>query len=362
MSELGAEALIRSVAQAVPAPDAEAGAACARLLDRKTKPPGSLGRLEELAVRLAAAQGRAQPDVARRVVTVAAADHGVAREGVSAYPPEVTAQMVRNFAGGGAAVSVLARHVGARVVVIDMGVRGGGEAANADASDGVIQMSLGEGTASIAAGPAMARETAAEGVQAGIAIALALAQEGLDLLALGEMGIGNSTVAAAVIAALTGRAAAEVTGRGTGVDDAGLARKVAVVERALTVNRAALGDPLGVLAAVGGFELCALAGLALGAASVRVPVVMDGVISTAAALVAARLAPALTGYLVAGHLSPEPGHAIALAALDVPPPLLSLGMRLGEGSGATLAMALCEAACRVVAEMATFEAAGVSER
>ena len=360
MSELGAEALVRSVAQAVPALDADAGAACARLLDRKTKPPGSLGRLEELAVRLAAAQGRAQPDVARRVVAVAAADHGVAREGVSAYPPEVTAQMVKNFAGGGAAVSVLARHVGARVVVVDMGVRTGGGAV--DESDGVIRMSLGEGTASIAAGPAMARETAAQGVQAGIAIALALAQEGLDLLALGEMGIGNSTVAAAVIAALTGRAAAEVTGRGTGVDDAGLVRKVAVVDQALTVNRAALGDPLGVLAAVGGFELCALAGLALGAASVRVPVVMDGVISTAAALVAARLAPALTGYLIAGHLSPEPGHAIALAALDVPPPLLSLGMRLGEGSGATLAMALCEAACRVVAEMATFEAAGVSER
>ncbi len=360
MSELGAEALVRSVAQAVPALDTDAGAACARLLDRKTKPPGSLGRLEELAQRLAAAQGRAQPDVARRVVAVAAADHGVAREGVSAYPPEVTAQMVKNFAGGGAAVSVLARHVGARVVVIDMGVRGGG--AGADGNDGVIRMSLGEGTASITAGPAMAREIAAQGVQAGIAIALALAQEGLDLLALGEMGIGNSTVAAAVIAALTGRAAAEVTGRGTGVDDAGLARKVAVVEQALTVNRAALGDPLGVLAALGGFELCALAGLALGAASVRVPVVMDGVISTAAALVAARLAPALTGYLIAGHLSPEPGHAIALAALEVPPPLLSLGMRLGEGSGATLAMALCEAACRVVADMATFEAAGVSER
>ena len=360
MSELGAEALVRSVAQAVPALDADAGAACARLLDRKTKPPGSLGRLEELALRLASAQGRAQPDVARRVVAVAAADHGVAREGVSAYPPEVTAQMVKNFAGGGAAVSVLARHVGARVVVIDMGVRGAGGAA--DGNDGVIRMSLGDGTASITAGPAMARETAAQGVQAGIAIALALAQEGLDLLALGEMGIGNSTVAAAVIAALTGRAAAEVTGRGTGVDDAGLARKVAVVDKALTVNRAALGDPLGVLAAVGGFELCALAGLALGAASVRVPVVMDGVISTAAALVAARLAPALTGYLIAGHLSPEPGHAIALAALEVPPPLLSLGMRLGEGSGATLAMALCEAACRVVAEMATFEAAGVSER
>jgi len=360
MSELGAEALVRSVAQAVPALDADAGAACARLLDRKTKPPGSLGRLEELALRLASAQGRAQPDVARRVVAVAAADRGVAREGVSAYPPEVTAQMVKNFAGGGAAVSVLARHVGARVVVIDMGVRGGGGAV--DANDGVIRMSLGDGTASITAGPAMARETAAQGVQAGIAIALALAQEGLDLLGLGEMGIGNSTVAAAVIAALTGRAAAEVTGRGTGVDDAGLARKVAVVDRALTVNRAALGDPLGVLAAVGGFELCALAGLALGAASVRVPVVMDGVISTAAALVAARLAPALTGYLIAGHLSPEPGHAIALAALEVPPPLLSLGMRLGEGSGATLAMALCEAACRVVAEMATFEAAGVSER
>ncbi|MCC6997582.1 MAG: nicotinate-nucleotide--dimethylbenzimidazole phosphoribosyltransferase [Deltaproteobacteria bacterium] len=360
MSELGAEALVRSVAQAVPALDADTGAACARLLDRKTKPPGSLGRLEELAVRLAAAQGRAQPDVARRVVAVAAADHGVAREGVSAYPSEVTAQMVKNFAGGGAAVSVLARHVGARVVVIDMGVRASGGAV--DDNDGVIRMALGEGTASITAGPAMARETAAQGVQAGIAIALALAQEGLDLLALGEMGIGNSTVAAAVIAALTGRPAAEVTGRGTGVDDAGLARKVAVVEQALAVNRAALGDPLGVLAAVGGFELCALAGLALGAASVRVPVVMDGVISTAAALVAARLAPALTGYLIAGHLSPEPGHAIALAALDVPPPLLALGMRLGEGSGATLAMALCEAACRVVAEMATFEAAGVSER
>ena len=355
-SELGAEGLVRSMAQAVPPPDHAAAAQCQLLLDRKTKPPGSLGRLEELAVRLAGAQGRARPTVARKVVAVAAGDHGVTRENVSAYPAAVTPQMVKNFAGGGAAVSVLARVTGARVVVIDMGVRGGSDA------DGVIHMPLGEGTASIADGPAMDLDSAARGVQSGVAIALALAQEGLDILALGDMGIGNSTVAAALIAGLTGRPAREVTGRGTGVDDAGLARKVAVVERALEINRARLGEPLAVLAALGGFEIAGLAGLALGAASVRVPVLMDGLISTAAALVAARIAPALAPYLIAGHLSPEPGHAVALAALGGPPPLLALEMRLGEGSGAVLAFSLCEAACRVVAEMATFESAGVSER
>jgi nicotinate-nucleotide--dimethylbenzimidazole phosphoribosyltransferase len=322
----------------------------------KTKPQGALGRLEELACRLAAARGSALPQVARKIIVVMAADHGVTTEGVSAYPTEVTPQMVHNFVRGGAGINVLARLANARVVVVDMGVRG-----THDFGPGVVAMKIGDGSANMAQGPAMTREQAEKSVESGIALAVALAEEGLDILGTGDMGIGNTTAASAIVAALRRVKPAEVTGRGTGIDDVTLARKIKVIERALEVNQPDPSDPLDVLTKVGGFEIGGLCGLMLGAASVHVPVVVDGHISGAAALLAVRLAPAVRGYLIAAHRSVEVGHRLALEELG-PPPLLDLGMRLGEGTGAALAMLLVEAAMRVQTEMATFASAGVSEK
>jgi nicotinate-nucleotide--dimethylbenzimidazole phosphoribosyltransferase len=313
--------------------DASAAAAARAELDAKTKPRGSLGRLEDLACRLAAIR----PELGRAVVVVAAADHGVADEGVSAYPREVTRQMLANFAGGGAAVSVLARLAGAEVRVIDVGV--------------------GRPTANIALGPAMTRADAESLVTDGIALAREL---GAGVVALGEMGIANSTVASALAAALLPADPASVCGRGTGLDDAGVAHKVDVVSRALAANRVDRDDPLGVLAALGGAELALLAGLALGCAAERTVVLLDGFISSTAALVAARLVPAARDAMVAAHRSPEPGHALVLDALGLEP-LLEIGLRLGEGSGAALALPLLRAAAAIRSEMATFESAGVTD-
>jgi nicotinate-nucleotide--dimethylbenzimidazole phosphoribosyltransferase len=325
-------------------------------LDRLTKPPGSLGRLEGLALRMALAQDTLKPRAAPRAVIVFAADHGVAAEGVSAYPPQVTAQMVLNFLAGGAAVSVLARHADARLTVVDVGV-------DHDFGNipGLVDSKVRRGTASITRGPAMTRAEAARAVAAGIAVADRAVGDGVALLAVGDMGIGNTTPSAAITACVTGRAPAEVTGAGTGVAGDALARKVAAVEAALAVNRPDPADPLGLLAAVGGLEIGAIAGAILSAARHRVPVLLDGYIATAGALIAHGLCPAATGYLVAAHRSAEPGHAFALAHLGLEP-LLALDLRLGEGTGAVLAMHLAEAAVRILAEMATFEGAGVSDR
>jgi nicotinate-nucleotide--dimethylbenzimidazole phosphoribosyltransferase len=285
-----------------------------------------------------------------------AADHGVAAEGVSAYPASVTAQMVENFLRGGAAVNVLARQAGARVIVADFGVAspiGGGA--------GLVRCSLGAGTGNIARGPAMTRAQAERGIEAGARLAAEAIADGADLLVTGEMGIGNTTAAAAVTAAITRVAPPAVTGRGTGLDDAGWRRKVDVVGRALATNRPHPDDALDVLAKVGGFEIAGLVGVILAGAARRVPVALDGFIAGAAALLAASLAPGSVQAMFAAHRSAEPGHDVALAHLRLAP-YLDLGLRLGEGTGAVLFIHLARAAARIYAEMATFKAAGVDGR
>ena len=309
-----------------------------RAFDAKTKPRGSLGRLEELGAKICAVRGTTDLERLRSVIVVAAGDHGVAAEGVSAYPPEVTAQMLANFEAGGAAVCVLARRAGAAVHVLDAGV--------------------GTPTGNIACGPAMSEAQAVACIERGRACANDLADDGVDVVALGEMGIANSTVAAALAAALLGVDADAVCGRGTGLDDAGVAHKVEVVRRSLCANTAR--EPLAALAALGGFELAVLCGVALGAAARNVVVLLDGFISSTAALVAARLSPNAVDAMIAAHLSPELGHRLVLDALGLTP-LLDLGLRLGEGSGAALALPLLDASIALLAEMATFAAAEVTD-
>jgi nicotinate-nucleotide--dimethylbenzimidazole phosphoribosyltransferase len=332
--------------------DAGVAAEAQRHLDALTKPPGSLGRLEELALRLAALTGRA-PRVGAPVILTLAADHGVVSEGVSAYPQTVTAQMVENFLRGGAAVNVLARQAGARVVVADFGV-----ATPLGAPAGLVARRQGAGTRNMTRGPAMTGAEAETALEAGATLAEEAISEGADLLGTGEMGIGNTTAASAITAALTGVPAAEVTGRGTGVDEAGWRRKVDVVECALAVNAPDPSDGLDVLAKVGGFEIAGLVGVILAGAAHRVPVVLDGFIAGAAALVAVALAPDAREALFAAHHSAEPGHTRVLAHLGLAP-YLDLGMRLGEGTGAALFVHLARAAAAIYGEMATFKSAGV---
>ena len=346
------DVLERAVA-AIREPDAAVGAEVQARLDQKTKPRGSLGGLERLAVRIASIQRTASPSLGTPVVVVCAADHGVAAEGVSAFPSSVTAQMVANYASGGAAVSVLARRAGARLVVVDCGV------AEPLPVPGVLDRRLGAGTASMLHGPAMSRALAVAALETGTALA-AEELDGAGCVAIGEMGIGNSTAAAALCCALAGATPERACGRGTGLDDAGLARKRDVVARALAANGPDAADPVGVLAAVGGFELGVLAGLALGAAGRGIPVLVDGYPATSAILVAAALAPALRGSLIASHRSSEPGHVLVLAQLGLHP-LLDLELRLGEGSGAALALPLLGAALAILDEMATFASAGVDD-
>ncbi len=336
--------------------DHEAMTAARLRQDVLTKPQGSLGRLEALHVQLAGIAGNPLPSVERKAVVVMAADHGITVEGVSAYPASVTAQMVLNFVRGGAAINVLAQQAGARVVVVDMGV-----ATDLPKNAAIISRPVARGTQNMAVGPAMAPDQAELAIVTGIDVIEAEIERGLDLVATGDMGIGNTSASSAIVAAVTGKPVADVTGRGTGVDDAGWRRKVAAVEQALAVNRPNTADPLHVLATVGGFEIGGLIGVILGAAAHRLPVVVDGFISGAAALLAAELCPQVRSYLIAAHSSVEIGHRAILERLELMP-LLNLDLRLGEGTGAVLAFPLIEAACRIPRDMATFAEAGVEER
>ena len=321
-----------------------------------TKPQGSLGRLEELAIRIAGIKGSMLPDLRQKAIVIMAADHGVVQEGVSAYPQEVTAQMVYNFLRGGAAINVLARHVGARVVVVDMGV-----ASHLEPSADLLSRSIGFGTKSIASGPAMTRTQAEASIQAGIEVVDAESAKGLDIIGVGDMGIGNTTASAAICAAVTGEPLQRFVGRGTGIDDMRLAHKTDVVRRALATNHPDANDPVDVLAKLGGFEIGGMVGVMLGAAAHRTPVVLDGFNAGSAALIAMGLSPTAKEYFIASHNSSETGHRTMLAYVGLVP-LLDLRMRLGEGTGAALGIFLAEAAVKLLAQMATFEEAGVSKK
>lgn len=318
---------------------------------RLTKPAGALGRLEELSIQIAGMTGRLNWLPERRAVVVCAADHGVTAQGVSAYPQSVTAQMVANFLSGGAAINVLARQMGARVTVVDAGV-----VAEISSHPHLISAKIGPGTADLSLGPAMSPGQAEQSIRLGRDVARRELEQGLDILVVGEMGIGNTTASSAIIAIISGEPVEKVTGRGTGVDDARLEHKRAVISRALKVNHPTGADAL---AKVGGFEIGAMAGLMLEAAGARIPIIVDGLICASAAMIAAQIDPAVKGYLIAGHCGAEPGHRVALDWLGLAP-LLNLDLRLGEGTGAALALPLVEAAMRILQEMATFEDAGVS--
>ena len=324
--------------------------------DRLTKPKGSLGQLEALSVQIAGITRQALPRLHHKVISVMAGDHGVAHQGVSAYPQEVTSQMVLNFLGGGAAINVLARHTGARVVIVDMGV-----AADLPPHPDLVVKKIAYGTGDMTTGPAMSRLQVEQAVLAGTEVVERELERGLDILATGDMGIGNTTSSAAIAVALTGYPAEKIVGRGTGIDNSGLKRKRSMVQRALGVNAPNPGDGLDVLAKVGGFEIAGLVGAILASAANSRPVVIDGFISTAAAMIAVSLCPLVHGYLIAAHASPELGHRRMLEWLQLDP-LLDLEMRLGEGTGAVLAMSIAEAACKILCEMATFDEAGVSKK
>ena len=343
--------------------DEPAMAAASAILDSLTKPPGSLGRLESIAIWLAGVTGDPRPRLDRRSIVVAAADHGVTRQGVSAYPSEVTAQMVANFLAGGAAINVLATRVGASVTVLDVGVAGeipGGAPSDAGGAR-YVSRRIRAGTDDLSVGAAMSRAEAVESVAIGLELVEALRTEGVALIGIGEMGIGNTTAASAVTAAMSGAAPATVTGFGTGIDDETRARKIAVVEAALAFHRPDPTDPIGVLATVGGLEIGALVGVILGAVGARIPIVLDGFITGSAALLADGLAPGIGSRMLAAHRSLEPGHGVILERLAMDP-LLHLGLRLGEGTGAALAFVLIDAAVAIRDGMATFSSASVSGR
>ncbi|MFH0769516.1 MAG: nicotinate-nucleotide--dimethylbenzimidazole phosphoribosyltransferase [Chloroflexota bacterium] len=324
--------------------------------DELTKPQGSLGRLEELSIQLAGIQGKPIPQISRKAIITMAGDHGVVDEGVGNWPQEVTAQMVYNFLRGGAGINVIARQVDARIIVVDMGI-----ASKLEPNPQLLSRKVASGTQNMSQGPAMTHEQAVKAVETGIEVLATEVAKGLDIVGTGDMGIGNTTASAAICAVITQRPVAEVTGRGTGITDQQLAHKIEVINRALAVNQPDPKQPLDVLAKVGGFEIGGLAGVMLGAAAHRVPVVIDGFISGAAALIATALAPGLRDFLIPAHVSAEAGHQSLLKYLGLKP-LLDLGMRLGEGTGAALGIFLSETATKILAEMATFADAGVSEK
>ncbi len=324
--------------------------------DHLTKPRGSLGRLEELSVKIAGITGKVMFRIEQKAIVTMAGDHGVIAEGVSAYPQEVTAQMVYNFLRGGAGINVLARHIGARVVVVDMGV-----AANLEPHPSLVSKKIAFGTRNMAKEPAMSREQALRAIEGGIEVINEEVAKGLDIVGVGDMGIGNTTPSSAICAVITGEPVARVAGKGTGISDEQLASKVKVIETALALNKPDSEDAIDVLSKVGGFEIGGIVGVILGAAAQRIPIVTDGFISGAAALIATRLCSKVKDYLIAAHVSAEIGHKVMLDYLGLKP-LLSLEMRLGEGTGAALAMFIVEAAAKTLAEMATFADADVSEK
>jgi nicotinate-nucleotide--dimethylbenzimidazole phosphoribosyltransferase len=336
--------------------DKRAMAAARARQDTLTKPLGSLGRLEELSIKLAGIRGEPIPRIKHKAIVTMAADHGVVAEGVSAYPQAVTPQMVLNFLRGGAGINVLAKHVGARIIVVDMGV-----ASDIKTHPALLSRKVAYGTSDMARGPAMSREQAIRSIEVGLEIVEKEVKKGLDIVGTGDMGIGNTTPSSAITAAITGEKVEKVTGRGTGIDDKQLAHKVEVIKRALEVNKPDADDATGVLAKVGGFEISGLCGVILGAAAHRIPVVIDGFISGAAALIAVGLSPRVKDYLIASHCSVEVGHKAILKYLGLKP-ILDLELRLGEGTGAALGIFLVEAAAKILAEMATFAEAGVSEK
>jgi nicotinate-nucleotide--dimethylbenzimidazole phosphoribosyltransferase len=349
--------LLESTIARIGSPDGTARAAAIARQSALTKPRGSLGALEELSVKIAGITGSPRPRIEGKAVFVMAGDHGICERGVSAFPREVTVQMLANMLAGGAGINVLSRQAGARVVIADIGV-----ASDLEPAPGLYLKKVKAGTADMSAGPAMSRDEARRSIEAGIEVFEAeFAREGFNLAATGDMGIGNTTPSTALAAVFTGRTTREIVGRGTGIDDAALERKIAAVELALAVNRPDASDALGALASVGGLEIGAIAGVILAAAARRIPVLIDGFISGAGALVARGLCPGSTGYMIAAHLSGDRGHRFMLEELELEP-ILSLGLRLGEGTGAVLAMGLCEAACRVLDEMATFGEASVSDK
>ncbi|GAB4344752.1 MAG: nicotinate-nucleotide--dimethylbenzimidazole phosphoribosyltransferase [Candidatus Abyssubacteria bacterium] len=348
--------LIDETVKAISPQDGTARAKAKNRLDQLTMPHWALGKLMDLALELAGMTGSLRPAVERRAVVTMAADHGVAAESVSKYPREVTAQMVHNFVNGGAGINALARAAGARVIVVDMGVAA--DLAPLARAGKIISKRVAAGTRNMALGPAMTREEAIRSVEAGIEVARELAE--FDVLGTGDMGIGNTTAASAVVAAITGAPPGEVTGRGTGIDEVQFQRKVQVIERALALNRPDSSDGLDVLAKVGGFEIGGIAGLILGAAALRKPVLLDGFPASAGALIAQSLAPLSVEYMIASHLSVEKGHAAMHSWLGKNP-LLDLNLRLGEGTGAALAMNLVDAAVRILTEVATFDEASVSK-
>ncbi len=344
---------ITETAKKIIEPDQKMRDAAKAHLNDLTKPQGSLGRLEELAEQIVFITGNKQPKTAKKIIFTLAGDHGVAEEGVSAFPQEVTQQMLLNFSQGGAAVNVLARHAGADIKVVDMGVKG-----EISQSSGIINKKIRPGTDNMAKGPAMSKDDAVLSVERGIE--LVEENSDYDVIGTGDMGIANTTASSAIIAVLTGKEVKQVTGRGTGIDNNVLRHKIEVIEKAIKINNPDPNDPIDVLSKIGGFEIGGIAGVILGAASKRIPVVVDGLIATAGALIAYKIEPKVKFFLIPSHLSVENGHKKALEFLGLTP-YLDLSMRLGEGTGAALTITLIEAAVKIYNEMATFSNAKVSK-
>ena len=345
---------IEELIASIEAVDQELLSATQGRLDRKTKPLGSLGRLEEFACRLVSISGKELPDLSKKVIFTFAGDHGITEEGVSLYPKEVTPQMVFNFLRGGAGVNVLARHAGAEVRVVDVGVD-----FDFEGCPGLIHRKVARGTANFAKGPAMSRQEMFAAMSVGIELAEQCKAEGVGLVGTGEMGIGNTSPSSAIISAIGRLSVEQVTHRGTGISDSAMVTKVSAIKRGLEINSPDPSDPLDVLQKVGGLEIAGIAGLVLGCAANRIPVVVDGFISTAGALIASELHPNVRDYIFAAHQSVEVGHRFMLERIGAKP-ILDLDLRLGEGTGAALAMTMIEAGVKILVEMATFEQAGVT--
>jgi len=341
----------------------------AKRLDNLTKPVGSLGRLEELARQIAGITGRLDPDFSRKLIIVMAADHGVVGEGVSAYPKEVTPQMVLNFLSGGAGINVLSKHIGADVVVVDMGVAGEIVDVKTKIAKGTVKktainlitIKIAAGTANMAVGPAMTEEQAMASVEAGISISEEMIAKGYGIIGTGDMGIGNTTASSAIAACLCGVDTKFVTGYGTGIDESGYMHKIDIIEKSLSINEPNRANGIDVLSKIGGFEIGGITGVILGCAAARTPVVIDGFISGAAALIAESISPESRDFMIASHSSVEKGHAIVLEKLQLKP-LFNFDLRLGEGTGAAIGINIAEAAIKILNEMATFEEAGVSNK